>query len=352
MLGFLRGLGQVRVYSLAGITIAILALATVVIGAALGGFRGAFLGAVAAQALGAAVLGFAAVANAPPRPRSFGILTSEAAMLERRLIVLGSLALAAALAGGLGQSLSRSYLANSLDHRALGFFAAAWSITNRLPALLYQTFSTHTVPTISALGRDWRRISEEQNNALRLSLLVATPVLAMAIVGAPLLIRILLSNEFLPMSDLLRVMLFGELLSIIYWTTGIALYPSGRPLASAVCEWTWWLIFGVDLVVLTHIAGLLGVGYAYAASYAVMAAVVYAAEKRHNRLEWTNANMRLIIISTILLSLVTILSAALDASTIISVILLFVILMAWPFVGLSTKERRQLRATFRRNLKI
>ena len=230
----------------------------------------------------------------------------------------------------------------------MGFFAAAWSITNRFPTLLYQTFSVHLVPTISSLGQDWRRISDEQNNALRLSLLAATPVLAVAIVAAPLVIHILLSSEFLPMSDLLRVMLFGELLSLVYWATGIALYPSGRPLASAVCEWSWWLLFALGLVVLTQSSGLLGAGYAYAGSYGFMATAIYMVETRRGHLRWTRSNLRLLALSVGTLLAVMTVSTAASGSTVILILLLVMVLIAWPFVGFTAKERTRLQAALRR----
>jgi len=348
MLGFLRGLGRVRVYAVAGSLMAVLTVVTVVGGAAWGGFRGAFLGAVAAQSLSVVVLGLAAVRNAPRRRSPRRIFTSTAAKLESRVLFFGLLAVVAALAGSLGHTASRSYLASTLDLRAVGFFAAAWSITNRLPTLLYQTFSVHLVPTISSLGKDWRRISDEQNNALRLSLLAATPVLAVAIVATPLVIHILLSSEFLPMSDLLRVMLFGELLSLVYWATGIALYPSGRPLASAICEWSWWLLFGLGLLVLTQSSGLLGAGYAYAGSYGVMATAIYMAERRRGHLRWTRSNVRLLALSVGTLFVVTTVSAAASGSTMILILMLAAVLSAWPFLGLTAKERVRLHTALRR----
>ena len=348
MIGFLRGLGDVRVYAIAGSSMALLTVATVAGGAVIAGFKGAFVGAVAAQSLGVVIFGFATLRTAPKAPARHETFNLKSLALERRVLIFGLLAVAAALAGSLGHTASRSFLANSLDLRAVGFFAAAWSITNRLPTLLYQTFSTYLVPTISSLGQDWRRISEEQNNALRLSLLAGTPVLAVAIVSSPLVIRLLLSSEFLPMTDLLRVMLVGELLSLIYWATGLALYPSGRPLANAVCEWSWWLVFGLGLVVLTHTSGLLGAGYAYAGSYGIMAASVYTLEMRRGHLRWSHSNVRLLVLSVTVLLGITTVSTVASGSEVTLILSLLVVLVVWPFVSLTSKERVYLNSALRR----
>src|SRR5439155_15020233 len=136
----------------------------------------------------------------------------------------------ALLAPSVGQYAVRSYLSQSRGLTAVGFFAAAFGISNRIPILIYQTFGTYVGPTISALGRDWRAITIEQNSALRMGLLGATPLLCSIVMFLPWIVPFLLSSRFEPIIPMLRLMLVGELVSVIYWATSISLYSSGRPL--------------------------------------------------------------------------------------------------------------------------
>jgi O-antigen/teichoic acid export membrane protein len=352
MLGFLRGLGVVRAYSLTASVSAVLTVFAVVGGAWSGGFKGAFVGAVIGQSLGAIIMGFSAARQATAADIKFSLAVRHAPVLQRRILAFGLLTLVAGLAGGIGHNLTRSFLAASIDFRAVGFFAAAWSITNRLPTLLYQTFSAHLMPTISSLNRDWQKISVEQNNALRLALIAGTPVLCITVVAAPLVVRLLLSSEFLPMSDLLRVMLFGELLSLVYWATGMALYPSGRPLANAICEWAWWVLFGFLLLGLTNASGLIGAGYAYVLSYGVLATALYGVEARVGRLRWSAENLRLLMISVTTLLTMTVVSTRVVDSPVLLSIMLSAVLVAWPSISLTSHERMVLRNAVLRRLKI
>jgi O-antigen/teichoic acid export membrane protein len=339
MLGFLRGLGVLKAYSLAGSIMTGVTVTAIVCGCAVGGFRGAFVGAVLAQAIGVAVMGFFATTRATNAGMNFSLSFQRPYLLGRRILTLGGLALVAALAGALGHLVVRAFIAQSIDLRAVGFFAAAWSITNRLPSLVYQTFSSYLAPEISSLGREWKRISEEQNHALRFVLVAGTPVLCTIVVAAPIAIRALLSPEFLPMTDLLRIMLCGELVSMIYWATAMALYPSGRALANAACEWAWWVIFGILVIVFTERSGLIGAGYAYVLSYGLLAAALYVSEARRGRLRWSTENKQLLLVSMMTLLTITIVATEVTESTITLILMLTGSLLAWPRIALTRSER-------------
>ena len=133
-------------------------------------------------------------------------------------------------------------IARTLDLHALGLFAAAWAITNRLPALVYQTLNIYAMPRLSSLGNDWNAITREQNEALRLGLTLMAPILCLAIAASPWLVPILLSHAFLPAARILEIMFVGELLSVVFWTLSMGLFSTGRAAKFAAAEWGFWAL--------------------------------------------------------------------------------------------------------------
>jgi O-antigen/teichoic acid export membrane protein len=302
----LRGLQSIRHYALAGSLGIVLLLLCVTIPAWLWGVRGALMGSVVGQFLSFGTFAFFSLhvlrtrGSLSPGPRP----SSKPSHLVGRLLQLGVLALIAGLAAAVGQNAVRSYLAAHLSLSAVAFFGAAWSLSNKLPLLIYQTFSAYTIPRISSFGQDWEKIRTEQNHALRLAFLAAAPTIALVISGQNVVIRLLFSSKFLPMGDLMRTMLVGELVSILFWVMSLALYPTGRAGLNVIAEWTWWTLFLGGVVLLTARWGLESIGWAYLGAYTIMASLLYAWQRSRHDFHLTPENLRLLFLSIALVGTV------------------------------------------------
>jgi O-antigen/teichoic acid export membrane protein len=343
--GFLKGLRNLRRYVKAGSIAAAAFLACVLGGAIIGGARGAVVGTVVGQLTNSLVFAIAAIreARAQQVPITISGATIRMPALQKRLWYLGLGAVVALFASSFGQNVVRSYLAKNISLTALGFFAAAWALSNRIPSMIYQTFSAYTVPTISALAQDWRGVAREQNHALRLGMLLGTPIMCMTSVLLPWLIPVMLSSSFLPSSQLIRLMLIGELLSIVAWATCLALYPTGRATINALSEWIWWGVFIGTLIPLTKALGLEGIGCAYIGAYLTLSLAAFAWEWRHHRLLWTVGNLRLIATSLAAVLLVSGLGAFSDLPIAAQLLLTLATLSSWALLSVTMRERQEAR---------
>jgi O-antigen/teichoic acid export membrane protein len=344
--GFAKGLRSIALVVRAGVLSAVAASLLVVLGAVVGDAKGAVIGAILGQTAYVAIYGFSATREARRQrlPLFLMDIRQHMSYLQARLWYLGIGAIAAFLAASLGQTVARSYVAHSLGLAAVGLFAAAWALSNRLPLLIYQTFSTYTVPRLSALGNDWSAITKEQNWALRLGLLLGTPALCGAAACLQWLIPLVLSRQFLPGRDLMLLMLVGEAISIIYWATTLAFYPTGRAAANAFSEWGWWAAFVGLLIPLTEFFGLKGAGMAYTAAYAIAAAASWGWEHAHHGFSWSAENRRLIVASLAAVVIVAGLSLMTNLSNVGEIVLAIIVVLAWAGLALSARERDQSRA--------
>jgi antigen flippase len=351
--GFLRGLRSLREYVIAGVIGATALVLGVVVGALVGDARGAFVGFLVGEILNAAAVLFYAIRVARRKGIRFEVRLERrhVAMIEKTLLVLGVLALAAALGTNVGATVVRAHLANAFDLQAVGFFAAAWAISNRVPNLIYQTFTAYLMPEISALRRDWDLIAKVQNDACRISLLAVTPVLALAIAAGPWIVSILLSSSFHPMVDLLRLMFVGELISVVVWAGGSAMYPSGRAVSNAVFEWSFWAMFVGGVFVAAGLGDLNAVGGAYIVAYAVMVVAIYAWERRHHGFRWSGRNLQLIALSLLVVSASAVLSMLTELPTLVVVALVAGLVSVWAFAAVHRSEWAALRLALDRRRK-
>jgi O-antigen/teichoic acid export membrane protein len=343
--GFLKGLRNLSGYVKAGSIAATALLACVLAGAVIGGARGAVVGTILGQLTNTIVFATAAIreAKAQELPITLSRVAIRMPALQKRLWYLGLGAVVALFASSLGQNVVRSYLANNLSLTALGFFAAAWALSNRIPSMIYQTFSAYTVPTISALAQDWRAVAREQNHALRLGLLLGTPIMCVTTILLPWLIPVMLSSSFLPSSQLIRLMLIGELLSIVAWATCLALYPTGRAGINALSEWIWWGVFIGAAIPLTATIGLKGIGCAYIAAYLTLSVAAFAWEWRHHRLLWTVGNLKLIATSLAAVLVASGLAAFSALPIVAQLLLTLATLASWALVSVTASERQEAR---------
>jgi O-antigen/teichoic acid export membrane protein len=338
--GALKGLQTLGRYVIAGAINAVLAPLSIVGFAWALGASGAVVGLVVGQVLAAGVL-FAFVASARSRagkPR-LALRRETAFPLWRRLVALGSLALLAALAATAGGAMLRIVIASTLDLRALGLFAAAWTITNRLPVLVYQTLNIYAMPRLSSLGNDWNAITREQNEALRLGLALMAPVLCLAIAASRWIVPVLLSHAFLPAARILEIMFVGELLSVVFWTLSIGLFSTGRAAKFAAAEWGLWVVLLGCAAAMAPIFGLRAIAFAYVAAQGAMVAAMYLWERRERGFSWTRANVRLLAVSGAAVVVVTLTAGV---ATPIRVGFAVGVVAIWTLAGLTRAERIRL----------
>jgi enterobacterial common antigen flippase len=343
--GFLRGLRSLREYVIAGVIGALAPMVAVIVGALVYDARGAFVGFLVGEVMAAAAVLYFAIRVAKRRGIPFEIRADRDKLfaIERGLLVLGGFALLIGLAGSFAPAVVRGHIANVFDLRAVGFFTAAWAITNRIPSLIYQTFTAYLLPELSALRRDWPAIVKVQNDTCRISLLVVTPVLALTIAAGPWIVSVLLSDSFHPMVDLLRLMLVGELLSVIAWSGGSAFYPSGRPAAAASVEWLYWVMFVAGVFIAGGLHDLNAVGAAYAISYVFLVAVIYAWERWHHDFRWSRPNQGLMGLSLAVVGGAAAISMLTGVSTWLDVVLVAAALVIWAGVAVDRSEWVALR---------
>lgn len=118
------------------------------------------------------------------------------------------LGVAFVIAGAIGsgaEMLVRSYLNVTADLDIVGFYNAGFMLTMTYGSMVFSAMETDFFPRLSAVNADRQLSNQTVNRQIEVSLLIISPMLLALIFGAPIIIPLLFSNEFLPVVPMIRI---------------------------------------------------------------------------------------------------------------------------------------------------
>ena len=128
------------------------------------------------------------------------------------------LGVAFTLAGVLGSGaefIIRTFLNNVAELETVGLYNTGYILTMTYAGLVFSAMETDFFPRLSAVNTQWRSCNEIVNKQIEVSLLLISPLLVAAQFAIPFVIPILLSNQFLPVVDMVRILLLAIYLRAI-----------------------------------------------------------------------------------------------------------------------------------------
>lgn len=214
--------------------------------------------------------------------------------IVRRLLATGAVLMASDLFLSLVQYAVNVYIRRDGSIDDVGLFGAANSITNQYAGLVFTAMSMDYFPRLSAVAGCNGKMILTVNRQTEIVALIIGPAVCLLILSAPLLIPVLLSEEFNPILPLIRWMGLGIMLRAIAVPMGyISFAKDNRRLF-------FWME-GVGCNVLTlilsitfyHRFGLTGLGYALVADNALCILIYYAVNRRLYGFRFSNVSLRL-----------------------------------------------------------
>ena len=142
------------------------------------------------------------------------------APLVKKLITFGLLMMVASLAGTTVNYLINLFVRSFGSVSDVGLFQAANSLTNQYMGVVFSALAMDYFPRLSAVASDGTRLKEVVNRQVEIVMLIATPLALLLTTSAPLIIRILLTSEFLPVLPVMRWMGLGILIQALAFPIG------------------------------------------------------------------------------------------------------------------------------------
>jgi O-antigen/teichoic acid export membrane protein len=201
--------------------------------------------------------------------------------LVRKLIMLGLLLMTNDLLGTLGQYLLNIFIKNHGSTDAVGFYSAANSVTNQYAGLVFTAMAMDYFPRLSQVASDNREMRELVNRQTEIVSLIIAPAVGLLIITAPVLIRLLLTTEYLVITPLMRWMGLGILFRALMVPMGYISFAKGNRKL-----FFWMEGVTCNLLTLTlscgfyYFFGLIGLGYALVADNLLCILIYYIVNRR------------------------------------------------------------------------
>jgi O-antigen/teichoic acid export membrane protein len=175
------------------------------------------------------------------------------------------LGVAFTLAGIIGSSAEmfiRSWLNVTGDLDVLGLYNVGYMITITYAGMVFSAMESDYFPRLSGVQHDIAATNECVNRQMEVSLLLLSPMLAALIVFLPLLVPLLFSPKFLPVTGMAQVAALAMYMKVLTLPVAYITLARGRSLAYLFLESSYFVAFVLLIMFGYEHWGLIGTGIA------------------------------------------------------------------------------------------
>lgn len=187
---------------------------------------------------------------------------------SKKLLSFSLLSAATFFLGPMADLLRRSFIINKLSVEQAGYWDGAVKLSGYVLMVITQALTVYLVPRFSEL-KNKREIKKETLNTYKIIVPILIFGYSFVFIFRNTIIKVLLSESFLPMGDLLLFQFIGDSVRIISWVISIQLIAKAMIKTLLVTE----IIFNILVVILAYIGilvfGLQGVVIGYTINYCI-----------------------------------------------------------------------------------
>lgn len=220
------------------------------------------------------------------------------------MVKLGAAMMLATSIGSLVHYLINTYISNSASVADLGLYQAGMSITSQSIGLVFSAMAIDYYPRLAAICDDNNKVREMVNQQGEITMLIATPVLILLSLTAPLVIRLLYSSDFLPVTGFLRVLAIGMMFKAASYSIGAISFAKGDKKVFFFLEGIYMnssiLLFSI---IGYSIKGLIGLAWAYMIMHLLYFVIINVVTRRFYNFSIAPPLRRILAISLGLMTL-------------------------------------------------
>ena len=199
--------------------------------------------------------------------------------------------------------LVRIFISNYGSIDDVGLYNAGFAIVNTYVGMIFTAMATDYYPKLSEVAQDEQRANQTINHQAEIAVLILSPLILAFIVFIKLIIFLLLSNDFSPVSQMISFASVGILFKSLSWAIAFLF------LARSANRLFFWNEFITNIYMLGfnltgfYCLGLTGLGISFTLSYAIYAYQVYLVANRFFKFEM-HRELKKVIFFNLILTLV------------------------------------------------
>lgn len=180
----------------------------------------------------------------------------------------------------------------------LGLYNAGVNITMQSVMLVFSAMASDYFPRLVTSLKDNKLMNETVNQQTEIILYLAVPILSIMMVASPLIIRILLSKEFLAITGFIRILCLGMLLKAVSYSLGYISFAKGDKKVYMFLEGFYGNIVNLVLSIgLYYLWGLTGLAISFVIDYLQYYFVVSAVDRKRYGYQSDKTVSKLILVS-------------------------------------------------------
>lgn len=165
-----------------------------------------------------------------------------------------------------------------------GLYQAGMSITAQSIGLIFVSMAIDYYPKLAAISEDNGKVRNMVNQQAEVMLLVASPILLVLMIAAPLAVKVFLSNEFLPIVQFIRIISVAFVFKSASYSIGAISFAKGDKKTFFFLEGIYTnssiLFFSVAGY---YLGGLNGLGYGFVLLHAIyLILILFVNKKRYD----------------------------------------------------------------------
>lgn len=223
------------------------------------------------------------------------VATSDTKLYARQMIALGVALTLAGLLGTLSVYFVNWFIRFSGGLNDVGLYQASTSITTQYVGFIFSAMAIDYFPRLAAISDDNKAVSTAANQQAEMVILIVTPIIILLLATAPLVVKLLLSEAFLPTVPVLRWMGFALFFKAAAYALGYISFAKGDKRTFFIFEG----IVGNLLMIVCSILGywfwgFLGLGIAVLTSTSMYYALISLVVIRRYQFSFSRCFLRLL----------------------------------------------------------
>jgi len=202
---------------------------------------------------------------------------------KKNAIKLGKyslMALTTAITLPVSHLIIRNYIGETISWDAAGYWQGIWYISSMYLMVITASLSVYYLPRLSEIKNN-KELKKEIINGYKIIIPIVT-ILALGIyLFRELIITIAFSEKFIPMLNLFKWQLIGDVIKIISWLLSYVLLAKAMTRIFIYTEILFNTSFVIGAYIFIKYFGLIGITYAYSLNYLLyLAMMVYIFRKK------------------------------------------------------------------------
>jgi PST family polysaccharide transporter len=181
----------------------------------------------------------------------------------KKLLGFAMITLAAVLSSNLSLIYIRDFISETISLESAGYWQGVWVLSQVSLMLITTSLTTYFLPTISSL-KSKIEISKELKKVIVFILPIAIVISLSIYFLRDIIINILYTEDFTPMSELFLWQMIGNVIKVCGWLFGYILVAKAIVKYTVTTEIIFALTFMMLSIYFINNYGLIGVTYAYA----------------------------------------------------------------------------------------